>query len=278
MRIGLTGATGFLGKSLVSELKKEGGIELKIFDRNKYSLFSQPLLESFVEGSDIIYHLAGINDSSSEAIYSVNVTGTMNLLESMRKSCPNSRLIFASSFAVYKLPSKGDYIDEKYPTVPRNHYGFTKLLAEEIITFYYRVYKVKSTILRFSNVYGMGLSAGRHSVVSNLDFAAKSGSIFNLNGKGTQTRDFLYLDDAIDALVKAKELNSDYGIYNVCSGREVSINKLINLFEEKLNKKIKVKYNRCNQDQGFWRGNNARFVKECGWKPLTMIEEGINNL
>lgn len=278
VRIAVTGATGFLGKSLVLELKKEQGIDLKLFDRNKYSLFSLPSLDSFVEGSDIVYHLAGINDPSNTEIYKVNVIGTINLLESIRKSCPNSRLIFASSFAVYKTPSKRECIDEKYPTIPRNYYGFTKLLAEEVINFYYRTYKIKSTILRFSNIYGKGMPSNKHSVISNLNFALNNKSIFKVANKGVQTRDFLYIDDAISALIKAKELDLDYGIYNVCSGREVSINKLISLFEKSSNKRVKVKYNYSNFNQGFWKGNNKQFTKACHWGPETVIEKGIKNL
>ncbi len=274
MRIAVTGATGFLGKSLVSELKKERSIDLRLFDRNKYSLFSPRSLDGFVEGSDIIYHLAGINDPSNTEIYKVNVTGTINLLESIRKSCPNSKLIFASSFAVYKLPSKGDLINEKYPTVPRNYYGFTKLLAEEVIGFYYRTYKIKSTTLRFSNIYGKGMPVNKHSVISNLDFAAKNDAVFIVNGRGTQTRDFLYLDDAIKALIKAKDMHLDYRIYNVCSG----INELVLLFEKKLNKKVKIKHNFSENSQGFWKGDYSLYKKESLWKPEVTIEKGSAKL
>lgn len=278
VRIAVTGATGFLGKSLILELRKELGIDLRLFDRNKYSLFPPSSLESFVERRDIIYHLAGINDPSNTEIYKVNVMGTINLLEAIRKSCPNSKLIFSSSLAVYKPPSKGDHIDEKYPTIPRNYYGFTKLLAEEVISFYYRTYKIKSVILRFSNIYGKGMPPNKHSVISNLDFAIKNDTTFTVNGKGAQTRDFLYLDDAITALIKSKEISSDYGIYNVCSGREVSINELILLFEKKLNKKIRVKHNFSENSQGYWKGNNSLFKKESLWSPETTIEKGIAKL
>lgn len=269
-KIAITGASGFIGTELVQEFKKDKNLFLRVLDPlDMKSLFDLQSLKNFVEGCDVVYHLAGLKDSNDLNLHRVNVTGTKNLLEAVRQTAPKTHLVFSSSFAVYKTPDIGEVVDEKFPTNPRNKYGATKLLAEESIKFYSNVYKIKSTILRISNIYG---------VIYDFVRKIKNGEEIKIESDGGQTRDFIYISDVIRAFILACKDDRSCGIYNICSGTEISIKNLIFLIENVTNKKAVISsVSETNQD-GYWRGDFTLAKKSFGWEPKVALKDGISKI
>lgn len=272
----MTGSTGFIGSHLVSRLKQEG-IEPKLFDRKLYSLEDKNSLVEFVRDCDTVFHLAAINDPSDPEVFKVNVLGTANLLDVVKTAGANPKVIFTSTIGVYKPPEKGRIVDEMYEISPRNRYTLSKLLCEELFKYSSRVESVNSVILRLSNVYGPGDRVGR-SVTSNFLDAAKKGSPLILYGSGDQTRDFVFIDDVIEALLLAAstDLDMNPSVINICSGEETSIKKLASLVKEISEKKVNIVQKDPNvSGGGFWRGSNELAHKLLNWTPAVSLEEGL---
>lgn len=272
----ITGASGFIGGHLVKRLRNEG-LEVSIFDETKHSLEKRDDLLKLLTGCDTIFHLAAINDPEDKNLFRVNVLGTIELLEAVKIRSPGARFVFPSSFAVYKTPKKGEKIAENFETSPRNKYGLSKLLAEEVIRFYANQGAVKAFILRMSNVYGPRDRAG--SVVTNLFNSAKKGKKVTIHGGGGQTRDFVYVKEVIEAFYLAANFNGPdkFKTVNICSGKETSLKKLVSLVEEVIGKKIVVKFGpRNTSGGGYWQGKNLLAKKLFGWKQSLSLKDGLN--
>lgn len=268
MKILVTGSSGFLGSNLIKRLDGEI-VEFDMNHNKSETLDNTKLLKNKLNGVDLVYHLAGISNPQSPELYKVNVLGTKNLISAINQLNQDTKVIFASTFGVYKIPKKGEIVDEGYPINPRNEYGKSKLEAEKII-----LSNPKNIVMRFSNVYGPGMSPGRHSVIANFIDAIVFDKELEINDEKA-SRDFLYIDDLIDALVLSLKSNES-GIYNICSGEETEILKLISMIEEITNKKAKVKINNNCQDSGNWRGSFAKAEKAFGWEPKVKIKKGLS--
>lgn len=275
-KVAVTGSSGFIGKHLVDKLRQEG-IEIKSFSRGKHSLFEKNSLLRLVEGCDTVFHLAAENNPSSPDVFKVNVLGTANLLAAISLLKRECNLIFPSSFAVYRIPKKGQVISENFELAPRNEYGLSKLLCEEIIT-HYPGNKFISTILRVSNVYGPGDGVGR-SVISNFFNQINHNGNLIINGDGNQTRDFIYVDDVVNAMILAASRSGKekVRIINVCSGSGTSLNELVSLLGKMTEKNFSVIYNKkVNLSaEGFWEGNNFLIKRLLGWKPEIILKNGL---
>lgn len=277
-KVAITGSSGFVGKKLVGKLKENKDIELMVFDSKRNSLLKPRTLKGLVNRSEVVYHLAAVNDSNKSGILRTNIIGTLGVLEAIRKWARSSRIVFTSSFAVYKTPSRGEVVDENYAIFPRNIYGFTKLMGEILCYLYSKLFGVKVTIVRISNIYGPGMPPFKHSVISTFIERIKSGKSIGMLGNGNQTRDFIYLDDVIEALMLAGSIKDRFCLLNVCSGEEVSVNKLAELLFIKLNKKINISYKHSLSVEGRWKGSNLKARRKLGWIPKTSLDKGLDNM
>ena len=266
-KVTITGASGFVGKNLVAKLKDSRGVEVAIFNSKRNSLFRPRTFRELIEGSSAIYHLAAVNDPKDPGILKTNILGTWGVLEAVRRYAPASKVVFVSSFAVYRTPLLGEVIDEKYATFTRNVYGFTKLVGEKLCFFYSKVFGMRVAIARISNIYGPGMPPFKHSVVSTFIERIRNGKSIEISGSGDQTRDFIYIGDVLDALIAMGDKDKPIGIFNICSGESISINNLVEIIEEKFKKKIKKIYKKEGDEGGYWRGDNRKASKELSWRP-----------
>lgn len=266
MKIAITGATGFVGKNLTNKLGLTK-FRFSVFDGKKHNLFRPNTLKGFLKDRHTVIHLAGINrDGKVRDIIKTNILGTKKLLDAVARYCPKAKFIFASSFQVYH---KDDI------------FGLSKWAAEELIKDYVDSGLIrKALILRFSNIYGIGGRSFRNSVVSTFAYLIKSGKEIVINGTGEQTRDFLYIDDAIKAISKAIVFDTKEGfeIIDVCSGILTSINGLVKTLEKFSDKKVLIRYNEQNQKTKKLVKNYQKAVKLLGWHPLVTLEEGLKKL
>lgn len=274
MKIVITGSSGFIGSNLLNKLKLNKNneiIEYDILHNRRETLNNFRLLSEKLKDVDIIFHLAGISNSLNPDIYKVNVDGTNNILGIIKNLRQKTKVILASTFGVYKIPKKNDLIDENFDTEPRNVYGKSKLIAEKSV-----LRSKQNIVFRFSNVYGPMMPPGSHSVVSNFIEAISNNKKIDVWEKKA-TRDFLYIDDLIECLLKVP-YSSVSGVFNICSGEETSILGLIKIIERQLNKKAIIDFCNTNEHSGYWKGNFSKSKKAFDWKPKTKIKKGIENI
>ena len=268
--IGVTGASGFIGSHLMTALKRHGKVDTLSRDG---SLPTTAQLKTFASGVELVFHLGGINRGTDEEILKGNITGTLRLIEAIRKyGKPSAKMLFASSTQIYRLKKTGDKISESTPLKPDSIYGISKKSAEDLI----RISGLPYTVLRLANVYGPGCRPNYNSVVATLCQRARKNLPLQINGKGTQGRDFIYIDDVIQAFLLAgfNGKSRERKVYNVSSGRITTLKKIINTIKQ-IEKGIKVEFNVEGEDKVSYCCDSTRFKRDFGWKPRTSLSQGI---
>jgi len=290
----ITGGAGFIGSHLSEKLislghkvvvidnfavGKKTNIKnikgrIKVFNRDVRNYNS---IKNLFKNVDYVFHLAALADivpsiENPDDYYSTNVQGTYNVLKASVKN-KVKRFIYSASSSCYGIP-------KKYPTpenekiLPEYPYALTKRMGEELVVHFAKVYKLNTTSLRFFNVYGpRARTSGTYGAVFGVFLAQKlAKKPFTIVGDGKQKRDFTYVSDIVDAIIKtSKRKNLKGEIYNVGSGKTVSINKIAKLLG---GKKIFIPKRPGEPDVTF--ANIQKIKKEVNWKPKISIEKGVN--
>jgi UDP-glucose 4-epimerase len=214
-RVLVTGGSGFIGSALVDALRASGAevyvADLRPFPDRAISTvvgdLREPdvLAEALAPSPEVIFHLAARTSvlqsmQDPQGVFDVNVHVTQRLLEGARASGVRS-FVFASTNAVVG-ETDGSVIDETSRLRPLTPYGATKSAAEMLCSAYSASYGVAACSIRFTNVYGHGMGAKDTFIVRMLR-AAAGGQPVAIYGDGLQERDYLYIDDAVAALVRA---------------------------------------------------------------------------
>ncbi len=264
-KIAVTGADGFIGGVVTKRLQNQN-VKLKLFDTKKYNLLESDSLKNFVKDQDVIIHLAGVNRGTNEDLLRINTLGTLSLLDALTKYSPKTRVIFASTFQVY---------------LPNSLYGLSKKFAEELLMQYALNYKIKSVTLRLSNVYGPGGKPFYNSVIATFTHLIKNDESIKINGDGSQKRDFIYVDDVASAFVKAalKDFAKPFEIIDICSGKEVTLNKVLKNLKLASGKNFQIMYNKAAQEKPWpTSGKNFKIAKSLlNWEPATSLKDGLTD-
>jgi UDP-glucose 4-epimerase len=214
VKILVTGAAGFIGTALCRRLDSEGhqvvGADLNpptapVARTVPGDLRAPEVLEeALAPGTDAVIHLAAatsvlLSRKDPVNVYRTNVALTQDLLERCRQLAVD-RFVFASTNAVVGTGAGGGVIDEDSTLVPLTPYGATKAAAEMIMSAYRHSYGLATTSLRLTNVYGPGMSV-KDTMVARIMKAARAGSSINIYGDGELSRDYVYIDDVVDAFV-----------------------------------------------------------------------------
>jgi len=274
MKVGITGAYGFVGSHLMDALIPMPGVEVEHFDRERHDLFRKESLKHFVEDKEVIFHLAGVNRDTNETLIKVNTLGTLNLLEALTAYAKRDiLLIYMSSFQVYQEPIKSELINELHPTHPQNIYGISNKAAEEIIS----CYNFRSIIFRGSNFFGPRCKPYYNSVISTFCDLLSKNKPFTVYGSGEQGRDFLYISDVIEVLLRAVHYKPEgIEIVNLCGGKVVTINQIINILSEISGRTVGVQYQNCSENEHvIWWGDNTKCKEKFNWVPKIGISEGL---
>jgi len=301
MKVLVTGGTGFVGCHLVKSLISKGHFPIiidnlstgnyrkikKFVDSKKAQFFVADIrnLKNLLNlpQPDSVIHLAAIASvvesiKNPRLVNDVNVTGTLNLLEFCRvKKIP--QIIFISSAAVF-----GDYrkeISEDSPTNPTSVYGATKLFGEQYCRIYSSMFGLKSIILRLFNVYGPGQNEEYAGVISKFIERISKNKSPIIFGKGTQTRDFIYVDDVVDACTQALSYSpkNNLEIFNVASGKSISVNNLANRCLKILNKKsLSPIHKKGEIGVPNSSANIRKASKMLGFFPKTKLNDGLKTL
>ncbi len=271
MRIGVTGASGFIGGHLMNALAELPDVTVTpLIRKRKNAPPTLAELKNFVKDKHLIYHLSGVNRGSDEEILCGNILGTLRLLVAVKTyGSSETRIVFASSSQVYK--SGKNPLKESHATEPESLYGVSKKSAEDLI----RLSGLEYIVLRLSNVYGPGCRPDYNSVIATFCDRAVRRLPVTVDGNGRQERDFIYIDDVVRAFLEAgmKTQPRERAIYNVCSGRAASLRQVIgNIKRAGLG--VNVQYQ--NGDAGVSSGlDPSRFSKVYAWKPETSLAAGI---
>lgn len=274
MLIGITGAHGFIGSHLWAGLQKRA-YDVKVFDRGVHDLSDVASMKDFVEDADIIFHIGGVIRASDEALITVNALGTFHLLEAIRRYAKNDvRVVFASSLHVYGVTDTLRYLNESEIPMPKNTYGLSKLLAEEIINFYGNQYGIQGLIFRFSNVYGHECMPYYNSVIATYIDLILRDKPLQVIGNGV--RDYIYVSDVICALLESlkHDFTSDR-VFNVCTGVPVTINEIVDTLKNIYGIAPTVEYRNMDAPADYLIGNPRKFVENIPRISFTDLSTGL---
>ncbi len=292
----VTGAAGFLGSALANRLAREGQQvrgydDLSSGDPSRLSeevLFTRgdvtdrPKLWTLLQEVDCVYHLAAKVSVPESILYPreyniINVGGTVSVMEAMR-DVGVRRVILISSGAIYGDQGQQPLVEDAPPS-PGSPYAVSKLAAEHYVHTIGALWEIETVALRVFNAYGPGqpLAAAHPAVVPHfLRQVAYVGSVV-IHGKGEQTRDFVYLDDVVEAMVAAASAPTvNRSVINIGSGTETSIQTLGQSVQEAVGLKSEWIYKE-DQDAGPSRMcADIRLAKEkLGYKPRFSLQEGL---
>lgn len=275
LSIGITGSHGFIGSHLTKALKRSGKYDLVPLDRKHNDLMDGESLKSFVSRRDVIFHIAGANRDTNANLIRVNVLGTLNLLEAIKHySEKKVKLIFISSVQVYTSSFSDSAINEEdQSSFPEIAFGISKITAEKLIC----LYDINSIIFRVSNTYGPYSRPHYNSVIATFCDLIANNKIIQINGDGEQKRDFIFISDVVDALIKAidyKAANKD--IFNVGSGKLTSLNQIIKIIKKLFEIDVEVKHISTGRGASGWvLTSQEKICSKLNWEPKVNLEDGL---
>jgi UDP-glucose 4-epimerase len=236
------------------------------------------------QGIDYVFHLISSTTPSSSNQdmcfdISTNLIPSLNLLESCVKNDVAKLIFFSSGGTVYGVPECVP-ISELHNTNPICSYGIQKLAIENYIYMYHILYGLKSAILRLSNPYGFGQGIQKkQGFIGTLIHRLKSGKEMEIWGDGTVVRDYIYIDDVIQASIKALNYESNFCILNIGSGIGLSIIDIIHQVENIIQEKLNVVYKASRSfDVPVNILDISRASSLLTWQPDIPISEGIRKM
>tara|TARA_B100000989_G_scaffold191598_1_gene144357 strand:- start:55788 stop:56780 length:993 start_codon:yes stop_codon:yes gene_type:complete len=300
MKYIITGGAGFIGSHLcdyllelkstqkiiiIDNLKDGSKKNLKLSLKNKkVKLYKKDIknkkkIFNLFKNIDVVFHLAAQSDivpsiENPVEYYQSNVNGTLNILETMRDQNVK-KIIFAASSSCYGIPKfiptkEIDQIDLRYP------YAFSKNMAEQMIVHWSKVYNINYISLRLFNVYGpRSRTNSAYGAALGIFMKQKlSNSPYTVVGDGKQKRDFIHVRDVSKAFYKAGVSQQKNEIFNVGSGKPVSVNYLLRL----IGGQQKVYVPKRPGEPNVTHADIKKIKKFLKWKPEISIEKGIKNV
>lgn len=295
MRVLVTGGAGFIGSHLVDRLVQEGH-EVIVVDNlatgkrrniNKAARFYKVDIQSWRlervfrnERPNIVMHLAAqmdVRKSVEDPVFDaqVNVLGTLNVLQQAVKHGVR-KVVFSSSGGAIYGEQETFPAPESHFTNPLSPYGLSKLCGEQYLSYYHRVSGLQVVSLRYANVYGPRQDPeGEAGVVAIFIQKMLNNEQAVINGNGRQTRDFVFVDDVVEANL-AMMGQETLGTYNVGTGVETSINDLFRILVQHTGSTCKEVHGPAK------KGEQARSVidstklrHELMWEPKTNLSDGL---
>lgn len=272
----VTGASGFIGKSLIAELKfrqyKTIAVSRSDGDISRKSTWTH------FDRADVLIHLAAstfVPDSweTPDCFIQTNLNGTVCALDYCRQH--NTKLVFLSSY-LYGIPKKLP-VSESAPLIASNPYALSKKLTEEVCKFYADFYGVKIIIFRPFNVYGSGQSEKFlipfviRQVCAGTDIFVK-----DIEPK----RDYIYIDDLVDAIIKGVDSRLNFSIFNIGTGVSYSVTELINIIQKIKGTSLNVHADgeRRTGEVMDTQSDNTKIFENLGWQPKYSLKAGLKKM
>jgi UDP-glucose 4-epimerase len=299
MKYLITGGSGFIGTNLIQKILQNKNNSVTVVDMRK-PIFHQDMdswvfkyfledisyrgnFREIFEGHDVVIHLAcqpGVEASVEDPIgtFRQNVFGTLNCLETARKT-NIKRFIFASSGGTV-LGKQYVPLHEDLCPNPASPYGASKLAGEGYCKAYYKSYGLKTVILRFSNVYGPFSIHKRFNLIPGFIMSAIEDKLCFVNGDGTITKDYIFVDDLVDAILKAANARQIAGeTFQIATGKQASINEikdiLNKLSEKHLSRPLTVVHRDERVGDVTYSCNISKANKILLFRPEYSLEDGL---
>lgn len=302
----ITGGLGFIGSNLAIKLVQSGAdvtvldvlwpdhggslfnvepvkkeLTVNICDiRDKYAL------ESLVKNKDYVFHLAGqcshvLGQVDPYPDIDINIHGTAVLMDAVRRNAPEAITVYTSTRGVYgsvtKLPVTEDTIAN-----PKGLYEISNLTAEKIINFYADIHNLKVVNLRLSNIYGerAQMKHSKFGVANWFVRKAINNEVIQVFGDGKILRDFLYIDDCVEAILSAGTSEKAYGsTLNVGNDRHCSFLELVEAIIDAAKsgswEYVPFTKERAAQEPGDFYPDITRIKETTGWQPATSLHDGL---
>jgi UDP-glucose 4-epimerase len=297
LKVVVTGGAGFIGSHLVDRLLADGHSVLVLdnfstgrsenldhvardprLTLEQVDIAGEPRLTALVSGADWVFHLAALADvvpSIERPVdyHRANVDGTVAMLEAARAGGIR-RFVYTASSSCYGIP-------DRYPTPetaeprPQYPYALTKLLGEQCALHWGQVYRLPVVSLRLFNVYGpRSRTSGAYGAVFGVFLAQKlAGRPFTVVGDGTQSRDFTFVSDVVEAFVTAAQSTVGGEVFNVGTGAPVPVNRLVELLKGDV---VHVPKRPGEPDRT--HADVSKIARRLGWRSKVSIEEGVRIL
>jgi UDP-glucose 4-epimerase len=290
----VTGGAGFIGSNIVRHLV-ENGNSVTVLDNfmSGYHSNLEPFssvhiikgdvrdkiaVEEAMQGVEVVFHLAASVGNKRSIDYpiidaEINVLGTLQVLEAARKE--GVRKIVASSSAGIFGELKTMPIKEDHPVEPDSPYGCTKLCEEKLCLAYAKLYAIEAVCLRYFNVYGPNQRYDAYgNVIPIFVFRMLRNEKLQVYGDGEQTRDFVHVNDIVQANIKAADSIGVNGAFNIASGKNVTINKLVEIITK--GNKTKVEYGpKRPGDVRHSLADLSLAYQKINYNPTVDLEKGI---
>jgi nucleoside-diphosphate-sugar epimerase len=274
----VTGASGFVGKALVKRLS-DSGMSVIALDSGCGDISQPETLHPYKHLSiERVFHLAGstfVPDSWEAPLrfQRTNIMGTGNVAEFCRLT--GAALTFVSAY-VYGQPLSLPISEDAEPN-PNNPYAYTKIIAENVCKFYSDIYSVPVTIIRPFNVYGVGQS--KKFLISTIIDQVLNGDAIRVETLEPK-RDYIFLDDLIDALELTLRRRELYSIYNIGSGYSLSVKEIIDIIQKEAKTEKEI------VSANMYRRNELMDVVAdisqarigLGWMPKTTLTKGVKRI
>lgn len=288
----VTGGSGFVGSHLVSRLAEEGCKEIIVFDKHitqdkfrgidhlrivEEDVIAVEKIRETMDGVDCVFHLAvlplGACIGNPRACLETNINGTFNVIEAA-KDTNVKKIVFSSASSVYGDTEQT--MDESHPLNARTMYGASKLAGEYFLKAFYDMYKLDYIILRYMNVYGPGQVGG---LIMNVLKRIQQGLPPIIYGDGSQSFDFVYVDDVANANILAIESDITDEVFNIGSEEEVNVKELVFILLELTGSDLAPEF-KLDEKVPMQRrvGSSQKAARLLGYMPTVPLREGLKKL
>lgn len=288
----VTGGSGFIGFHLVNRLVEEECGQIIVFDKyihpdkfqsaNCLTLIQGEIaeierLKEIMPGVDYVFHLAvlplGACTENPRACLEVNVNGIFNVIEAA-KDANVEKIVFSSASSVYGDTEQT--MDESHPLNARTIYGASKIAAEYFLRAFHDMYKLNYVILRYMNVYGPGQVGG---LIMNTLKRIKGGLLPIIFGDGSQSFDFVYVDDVVTANILAAESDVTDEVFNIGGEEEVTVKDLVFTLLELTGSDLAPEF-KLDEKVPMQRrvGSSEKARRLLGYAPKVSLREGLERV
>ncbi len=292
----VTGGSGFIGSNLVKKLVLDNN-EVVVIDNlssgfinnidylNDVKFINGDIrnindVKKAINGVEVVFHLAASVGNKRSIDFpsldsEINVLGTINILDECVRE--GVRKIVTSSSAGIFGELKTIPIKEDHPIEPDSPYGCSKLCAEKICLSYSKLYDLEAVCLRYFNVYGPNQRFDAYgNVIPIFVYKMLHNETIIVYGDGNQTRDFVHVDDVVQANINSANSSGVSGAFNIASGQRVSINQLINLITENYKNEFKIEFvNKRPGDVLHSLADISSARNNINFNPIVTLEKGI---
>ncbi|MEX0650125.1 MAG: GDP-mannose 4,6-dehydratase [Candidatus Andersenbacteria bacterium] len=307
-KILITGGAGFIGSSLAQATVALGAkvtvldAMLPLYGGNEFNLegirdqveFVQgdirdaDLIKTLIPGKDIIYNFAAqvsYIDSKEQPFLDLDINGKghLTVLEAIREYAPNARVLFSSSRMVYgKIRTVP--VQESHPTEPLSLYGIHKLLGEKYYQYYWDTFGIDTVSVRIPNPYGprQQMKHNKYSIVGWFVRQAMENKNIDIFGEGEQERDYLYIDDIVDAFLHLTAKGQAGEVYNIGTHERVRFVDMVDavLAEVGSGQKTHIPWpeNYEKNETGNYIADTTKIENATGWKPQISLKDGVRQM